>query len=109
MLGNFWTLQNQFCFNGSKPLGLAKILLELHNSGTVQILSQREDLGFEYDKLIPHLFEGNLPIELSRNLSEGEKHLLNEIPMKTNRSVWQNLKSYFFKSKGNKLISESYL
>lgn len=87
--------------NGSIPLGIEKIILELKQNESFQILNKELHKGYNYDDLIPVLFKESIPEEFLSNLNfkEREEIMNYSLAEANDEGVWGALKNLFFGSK----------
>ena len=96
----------------TSPLGLPQILKELNEKDGFIVLHKTPKKPFEYNKIVPFLFKGGLPYNLTKNLQNEEKEeIMTYEPEKKTLGIWQRFKKYFNqkKSKEEKKLTERKL
>ena len=97
------TIRDQFDMEGSYPMGLEKIILELHNDSDLFILPFDPNTHYNFDSLLKALFGDYLPKELTQNLTISETKKMLRIKSEKNLEIWERIKRFFWSFKGSYL------
>jgi hypothetical protein len=94
--------------NGTSPMGLGKVVKELHESERVKVLEYRGPLPFAYDELRPHLFKEGLPDEVCMNLTDEERRQWSLWePEQIHPGLWDRFKRFLLPPKESRLCLKS--
>lgn len=89
-------------------MGLRKILSQVQDTDRLKVLAYRGPLPFDYDSLLPLMFNGGMPDNLTRNLSFEEEHILkNYTEFEVKPTWWQKVKGYFTPHKNSRILLDS--